>query len=134
MNKKLIEKNKKIEVIVQTNVTEIKGSGMVSSVVLDKAYKGKKALEVAGVFGAIGHIPLSALAVTLGVTLNDKKEIKINRDSETNVEGVFAAGDVVDSHFKQSITGVGEGVTAAHSAFEYITKNELVCTDDPEYK
>ena len=48
----------------------------------------------------------------------------IDRDSKTNVEGVFAAGDVVDSGFKQAITGVGEGVVAAHSAYQFIKENE----------
>jgi len=88
-----------------------------------------------GVFGAIGHIPLSDLAVKLGVKINDKKEIMIERDSRTNVEGIFAAGDVVDSGFKQAITGVAEGVVAAHSAFTYVNENEFVCFfEDPEYK
>jgi len=41
-------------------------------------------------------------------------------DSSTNIPGVFAAGDVADKHFKQLITGVAEGCTAAHSAYEYI--------------
>ena len=59
------------------------------------------------------------------LTLNEKKEISIKRDSSTNVDGVFAAGDVTDSDFKQLITGVAEGVIAAHSAFQYIKKNEL---------
>ena len=54
----------------------------------------------------------------------------INRDSETNVPGVFAAGDVVDSGFKQAITGVGEGVVASHSAYQYIKKNPVTIHDD----
>ena len=124
VNGKLIEKNKKIEVINNTNVVEIKGDKMVNKIVLDKEHNGRKELEVQGVFGAIGHIPLSDLAVKLGVKINKKKEIMIDRDSKTNVEGVFAAGDVVDSGFKQAITGVGEGVVAAHSAYQFIKENE----------
>jgi len=124
VNGKLVEKNEKIEVLTNTNVTEIMGEVMVTKVVLDKKYNGSDELELQGVFGAIGHIPLSGLAKDLGVNLNEKKEIKINRDSETNIPGVFAAGDVVDSGFKQAITGVGEGVVASHSAFQYIRKKE----------
>ncbi len=124
INLKLVEKNKKIEVITNTNVTEILGDKMVNKVILDKEHNGSKELDVNGVFGAIGHIPLSNIAVKLGVKINEKKEIMIDRDSKTNVKGVFAAGDIVDSGFKQAITGVGEGVVAAHSAYQYVQEKE----------
>ena len=126
VNGKLIEKNKKIEVITKTNVVEIKGDKFVSKIVLDKEINGKKELELQGVFGAIGHIPLSELAAKIGVKLNQKNEIMIDRNSKTNVKGIFAAGDVVDSVFKQAITGVGEGVVAAYSAYVYVKENELM--------
>ena len=45
---------------------------------------------------------------------------------------IIAAGDVVDSGFKQAITGVGEGVVAAYSAYTYIQENELVCVFEDE--
>jgi len=135
VNKKLVERNKKIEVLTNTNVVEILGDKMVNKVILDKEHNGSKELQVDGVFGAIGHIPLSDLAIKLGVKVNKKKEIMIDRDSKTNLKGVFAAGDIVDSGFKQAITGVGEGVVASHSAFTYINENDFICfTDDPEYK
>ena len=135
VNGKLVEKNKRIEVITSTNVVEIKGDNLVNKIILDKEHNGSKELALSGVFGAIGHIPLSGLAVKMGVNVNKKKEIMIDRDSKTNVPGVFAAGDVVDSGFKQAITGVGEGVVAAHSAYQYVTKNEFAGVfDDPVYK
>jgi thioredoxin reductase (NADPH) len=129
VNAKLIEKNKKIEIINNTNITEIKGEKFVNKVILDKEYNKSNELELQGVFGAIGHIPLSDLAVKLKVNINKKKEIIIDRESKTNIKGVFAAGDVVDSGFKQAITGV----VAAHSAFTYINENDFVCFfEDPE--
>jgi len=135
VNGKLIEKNEKIEVIPNTNIIEILGDKFVTKVILDKEYKGNKELALTGVFGATGHIPLSDLAVKLGVKINKKKEIIIDRESKTNVKGVFAAGDVVDSGFKQAITGVAEGVVAAHSSFTYVNENEFVCFfEDPGYK
>ncbi|MFH0867906.1 MAG: FAD-dependent oxidoreductase [Candidatus Woesearchaeota archaeon] len=123
INTKLIEKNKKIEVITNTNVVEILGDKFVNKVILDKEFNGNKELSLNGVFGAIGHIPLSGLAVKLGVKINEKKEIIIDRESKTNVKGIFAAGDVVDSAFKQAITGVAEGVLAAYSSYTYINEN-----------
>lgn len=127
INKERIKNNKKIEVINKTNLLEIKGSKSVERVVLDRPYNGKKELELNGVFVAIGHEVLSDLAVPLGVKLNSKKEIVINHmDSSTNITGVFAAGDVADKPFKQAITGVAEGCTAAHSAYEYISKEKVL--------
>lgn len=124
INYERVLKNKKIEIINNTNITEIKGKNFVEKVVLDKEYKGSKELELNGVFVAIGHIILSDLAKALKVKTNEKGEIEINhKTSETSVKGIFAAGDVADKPFKQLITGVAEGCTAAFSAYEYISKN-----------
>ncbi|MEK6896428.1 MAG: FAD-dependent oxidoreductase, partial [Nanoarchaeota archaeon] len=126
INFKRVQQNKKIEVINNTNILEIKGKEVVESVILDKPFKGSKELKLNGVFVAIGHIFLSDLAKPLGVKLNEKGEIIIDhKTSETNIPGIFAAGDVADKPFKQSITGVAEGCTAAYSAYEYITKQKI---------
>lgn len=96
-------------------------------VILDKPYKGSKELELQGLFVAIGHIIISDLAKSIGVKINEKGEIIIDhKTSETNIPGVFAAGDVADKPFKQLITGVAEGCTAAFSAYEYINKNKIL--------
>lgn len=124
INLKRIKQNKKIEIINNTNIVKIKGDKLVTSVVLDKKYNESNELKLDGVFVAIGHIPLSDLAKKIGVKLNEKGEIIINhKTSSTNLKGIFAAGDVSDKQFKQLITGVADGCTAAHSAYEYITKN-----------
>lgn len=126
INLERIKKNKKIEIITKTNVKEVKGDKIVMSIVLDMPYKGEKELQVDGVFVAIGHMVLSDLAKQLGVELNKAGEIKINHmNSETNVPGVYAAGDVTDKPFKQLITGVADGCTAAYSAYEYIKKSDV---------
>ncbi|MCA9485736.1 MAG: FAD-dependent oxidoreductase [Nanoarchaeota archaeon] len=123
VNMKRVENNKKIEVINNANVLEVKGKDFVESVLLDRDFNGSKELELNGLFIAIGHEVLSELAKPLGVKLNEKNEIIIDhKTSETNVPGVFAAGDVADKPFKQAITGVAEGCTAAWSAYEYINR------------
>ena len=122
-----IKANKKIEIINSTNVIGVKGDQFVTSILLDRVYKGSKELKLDGIFVAIGHIVLSDLAKPLGVKMNEKGEIRINHmTSETNIPGVFAAGDVTDKPFKQLITGVADGCTAAYSAYEYITKKKIV--------
>ena len=120
INYKRVMENKKIEIITNTNILEIKGDKFVNQVIFDKPYKGKKEFNIAGLFIEIGRLPLSSLAKGLGIKTNEKDEIIITRESKTNIPGLFAAGDVVDTAFKQAITGVAEGVMAAHSAYEHL--------------
>jgi thioredoxin reductase (NADPH) len=126
INARRIEKDSKIEVITETNVTEIVGEQKVTAVKLDKPHNGSDSIELDGVFIAIGGIPYSDLAKKIGVELNEKGEIIIDRSSKTNLEGVFAAGDVVDTEFKQAITGVSEGVHAAYHAYRYVNETEFI--------
>ncbi len=122
INKKRVLENEKIEIIYNTNINEIKGDeNNVTSVVFDNGEN----LEVDGVFIEIGSIPASDIAEKIGVKTNEKGEIIINRKSETNISGIYAAGDVADAPFKQAITGVSEGVIAAYSAFDYLKKTEI---------
>jgi len=132
VNARRVEREPKIEVITETNVTEILGDQRVMGVKLDKPYNDKDILTLDGIFIAIGGIPYSELAKKLGVELNEKGEIKIDRSSRTNIEGIYAAGDVVDSEFKQAITGVAEGVHAAYQAYKYVNETEFTftCQDD----
>jgi len=122
VNADRIEKNEKIEVRYGTEIEEILGGEKVEKVRL----KGGEEMEMDGVFMAIGHDALSSLAEPLGVELNEKKEIKINRHAETNIPGVYAAGDVTDTDFKQAITGAAEAVTSAFFAFDYIGKTDVL--------
>jgi len=123
-----LNENKKIEIINNTNIKEIHGDEVVGKIILDKTFKGKKELDVDAVFVAIGHEILSNLAINLGVKVNEKKEIIIDhKTSETNVPGVFAAGDVTDKPFKQLITGVADACTAAYSAYEFLGREKVEC-------
>ena len=121
INKKRVYENEKIEIIYKTNIVEIKGDTSVKSVIFDN---GKK-FDIDGVFIEVGSIPNSDLAKRISVKTNEKNEIKINRKSETNIPGIFAAGDVADAPFKQAITGVAEGVIAAFSAFDYVKEMNI---------
>ena len=129
--------NKKIEIIYNTNVTEINSSNgkFMTSVSIDKAHEGKKELPLDAAFIAIGHIPLTAFLKNLGIETDEKGEIKIDRSAKTNVPGAFAAGDVVDTEFKQAITGVAEGVLASYSAYQYLNDNKVILpTGDEEHQ
>ena len=115
-----ITKNPKVEIIYNTNVTEIYGEKKAAGVLLDKPHNGDGKLAVDAVFIAIGHTPLSQLAKEAGVEIDAKGHVKINRNAETSMPGFFAAGDVTDTRFKQAIISAGEAVSAAYSAYLFI--------------
>ena len=128
INMKRVEekmKEGKIEIINNTNILEIKGDKFVTSVIFDKPYKGNKEFKCEGVFIEVGHIVESYLAKKLGVKTDNKDEIIIDRDSRTNILGIYAAGDVAAREWKQAIVGVAEGVIATNSAYEFIQEQKV---------
>jgi len=127
INQKRVEQNKKIEIINNTNVKEIKGDKFVNGIILDKPYKGSKEFKLDALFIEIGHIPISDLAKSINVKTNEKGEVIIDRDSKTNIKGIYACGDITNNKFKQAITGVAEGVIAAYNVYQYVTNEVPVC-------
>ncbi|MEM4259508.1 MAG: FAD-dependent oxidoreductase [Candidatus Pacearchaeota archaeon] len=124
-NLKKIENNNKIEIINNANIVKIIGDRSVKAIYLDREFKGSKELKVDGVFVAIGYVPSSELAKKIGVKINEAGEIVIDHKTcETNVKGVYAAGDVVDSQFKQAIGAASGGCRAAFSAYDYIKREK----------
>ncbi|MHA1713515.1 MAG: NAD(P)/FAD-dependent oxidoreductase [Candidatus Ranarchaeia archaeon] len=105
-----------------TVVTEFLGEDALEGIRLQNV-KTKKTelLKVKGAFIAIGADPMSAIALTCGVKVNEFKEILVNKNQETNVPGVYAAGDVTPG-VHQIATAVGEGCTAAICVQEYINR------------
>ena len=124
INQTKLENNPKIEVIYNTNIKEIKGEQFVTELVLDTPHNGSTSLKTDGLFVEVGANPQSELAVQLGVAVDEKKEIIIDEESKTNVEGVYAAGDVANRKFKQALTGAAEGAIAAFSAYAYLQKRD----------
>jgi len=122
-----LEKEPKIEKILENQVMEIKGTERVKEVALEKPYKESNSLPLDGVFVEIGHIPSSVLTRQLGVELNDDGYVKITPEMETNVLGVFAAGDLVEmtgrTIFRQLIAASADGARAAASVYHYLRKN-----------
>jgi thioredoxin reductase (NADPH) len=122
INFKNVLANKKIEIIYKTNLKEIKGKQFVTHTILDNEYKGSNELKLDGVFIEIGYIPKTELAEKIGVKLNKKHEIIVDKHSQTNIPGIYAAGDCTDYDFKQAITGVAQGAHAAQAAYEHVKK------------
>jgi len=117
INLQRIKQNEKIQIHYQTEIAEVLGNGnQVTSVKL----KNGETIELQGVFVAIGWDPQNELAKQLGVELDSRGMIVINRYSETNVTGVFAAGDITNAEFNQAIIGAAEGVSASYKIYKYL--------------
>ena len=117
-----IEKEKKIELLLDNEISEILGQQTVKSVKLKKPYRGSGELAVEGVFIEIGGIPNSELAKTIGVELDEHGHVKVGDWMATSVPGVFAAGDVTEAmfNFDQFVTAAAEGSLAATGAYQFL--------------
>jgi thioredoxin reductase (NADPH) len=110
-----VKDNKKIELILNTNPTEIVGDTKVTGLVLDNG----QTLTVDGVFVEIGTTPGKAVTASLGVATDEKGYIVVNDDQSTNVPGVWAAGDITNKNnkLKQIIVAASEGSVATYGAY-----------------
>ncbi len=107
-----------INTILNATVEEIKGDMLVESVVLKDTQTGELTeIPTNGVFVSVGYMPHTELAKQLGVDLDDSGHIIIDKNQKTNVDYVYAIGDVCIG-LKQWVVACGEGAVAATSAFE----------------
>ena len=113
-----VRADKKVSIFNNSRVKEILGDSFVQAIKIEED-KEEKMLDVQGIFVEIGLIPNSDFAVDL--EKNERKEIVVNQRNETNIPGVFAAGDVTNVPEKQIIIAAGEGAKAVLSAFRYLS-------------
>ena len=118
-----------VEPLFGTNVVGLRGVDGLTGVVLDQQYNGSLELDLDGLFLEIGADPRVELAQALGVDLNERNEIKVDREMRTNVHGVFAAGDVADASgdLKQTITAAAQGAVAATTAYAHVSAHPNTC-------
>jgi thioredoxin reductase (NADPH) len=115
--------NDKIEPLWHTVLTGYKtdDNGAMVGVEIENLQTGDKSdLPVKGVFMAIGHIPNTGFLEGTGVELEDDGYVKIENGCQTSIPGIFAAGDVRDSTYRQAISAAGLGCMAALEAERYI--------------
>ena len=109
-----------INTILNATVDEIKGDMLVESVVLKDTQTGELTeMPINGVFVSVGYIPHTELAKQIGVNLDESGHIIIDKDQKTNIDYVYAIGDVCVG-LKQWVVACGEGAVAATSAFNDI--------------
>ena len=116
-----VREAKKVTILNNTQVKAILGDKLVSGIRV-KGKDKENTIPLQGVFVEIGLIPNSGFAKELDK--NEKKEIKVNSYNETNIPGIFAAGDVTDVPEKQIIIAAGEGSKAALSAFKFLMQQK----------
>ena len=110
-----------INTIMNAIVEEIKGEMLVESVILKDTQTGELTeLPINGIFISVGYIPHIELASQLGVELDESGHIITDKNQKTNIDYVYAIGDVCVG-LKQWVVACGEGAVAATSAFEDIT-------------
>ena len=113
-------KNEKIKFAWNTQVVEVLGDEKVSGMKVKDTISGEeRVLDVTGIFVAIGHIPNTTL-VTGQVDLEENGYVRTGIGSFTNIEGIFAAGDVQDHVYRQAITSAGSGCIAAIDAERWL--------------
>ena len=117
------KKNPKIKFLFNTEVTKILGDEKVTEVELKNNKTGEiSKMNLDGVFVAIGHIQNTMKFK--GVDLDEKGYIKVHDHTRTNINGVFVAGDVHDSHYRQAVTAAGFGCMAALEADHWLRGQE----------
>ncbi len=116
-----IKKDSKIEIMYNSIPTEIEGSSKVEEMEIETKGKKKK-IKVDGVFVEIGAIPVTAITKRLNIKTDGEGYIDVNPDMETNVPGIFAAGDAIKSKLKQVVVASAHGAIAAKSACDFLKK------------
>ncbi|EKE18862.1 MAG: hypothetical protein ACD_9C00211G0003 [uncultured bacterium] len=116
-----MKKNGKIAASSFSNITHVLGEEKVSGIEYDLNGE-KKELAVEGIFIEIGSVPGVVVAQNLGVQTDEQGYIFVKQDQSTNIENVYAAGDVTtgSNKFRQIITAVAEGAVAAGSVYKKI--------------
>src|SRR5690606_5121487 len=118
--------NPKMEFIWNTVVEEYRGQERLETVVLRNTKTGELLpVQVDGVFLFIGYLPNTQLFEGL-IALNERGYVITNEKMETNVEGIYAAGDVREKSLRQVATAVGDGAIAAVAAEQYIVETEYL--------
>ena len=117
--------NEKMKFAWNSQVVDVLGDQKVSALVLEDTVTGeRRELPATGLFIAIGHDPRSEL-VKGQVDIDSEGYVLVkDRTSQTNLEGVFACGDLIDHSYRQAITAAGSGCAAALDAERFLAASE----------
>jgi thioredoxin reductase (NADPH) len=112
--------NPKIEFVMESELRGFYGNGQLGKVTIEHLPSGKMTeLKTDGTFIFIGYQPNTESLEGI-IELNNRKEIVVDSDMHTNIEGVFAAGDCINKKYRQVTTAVADGTIAALNVSEYL--------------
>ncbi|MCE4960080.1 MULTISPECIES: alkyl hydroperoxide reductase subunit F [Staphylococcus] len=112
-----------VDIHTNARTAEVLGEDHVTGISYEDLNSGEmKELSLDGIFVQIGLVPNTSW-IGDAIELNNRGEVVIDRNNNTNVPGIFAAGDVTDQKNKQIIISMGAGANAALNAFDYIIRN-----------
>ena len=111
-----------VKIIYSAKTTEVKGEQLVTGIVYTDSSGAQQEIKTDGVFVHIGMVPNSEL-VSADVAKNPFGEIIVDANCATSVSGLFAAGDVTTTPFKQIVIAAGQGCIATLSAVQYINRS-----------
>ena len=118
--------NEKIEVVWNTEVREIFGEQTVKKIkIFNNKENSESELEIDGLFLAIGHIPSTQFLTNI-LELDENGYVKTHNDVETNIPGIFVAGEIQDQVYKQVITTAADGCKAALRAQKWLESNQEI--------
>jgi thioredoxin reductase (NADPH) len=121
---KRAKEHPKMNFILDTVVTDLVGSDKLESLKLKNIKTGEESVfETDGLFIFIGHIPNSQMFKGQ-LEMSDLGYVIVNDKMETNVPGVYAAGEIADPHFRQVVTSAGMGAAAAIQATRFLEEEE----------
>ena len=122
--------HQKVSILFNSTIKEIKGDGSTVTEVMIENQKTKKLvpLKTDGVFVAIGFTPNSNLFKNM-LKLTPAGHIAVTQNTQTSINGIFAAGNITDNRYLQIITCAGIGCMAALDAQKFLTGNELTYQD-----
>lgn len=113
-----VKSAKNVEIITGAIIEKIEGDQVVKSIIIKQNSRERK-IKIDGLFIEIGYIVEDGL-IKKFIEMDEKNQIKVTKDHSTSREGVFAAGDLTNSHYKQIVISAGEGAIAGLSAAKYI--------------
>jgi thioredoxin reductase (NADPH) len=122
---KRAQDNPKISFVTNVTVVDVLGDATVSGVRIKHNVTGEESeISAQGYFAAIGHTPATKVFAGTGIEINEKGYIVPKEFTQTNIPGVFVAGDVHDHRYRQAVTAAGEGCKAALDAEKYLAHLE----------
>ncbi|MDQ3018418.1 MAG: thioredoxin-disulfide reductase [bacterium] len=130
---KRAQDNPKISFVTNVQVIDVLGEASVEGIkIKDNVTGEERVIEAKGYFAAIGHTPATKIFRDAGIETNEKGYIIPKQFTETNIHGVFVAGDVHDHRYRQAITAAGSGCMAALDVEKYLADLEGEAEPQPE--